>query len=115
MNDLHKNIGKRLRYIREIFNEGSKLSADQFAFILDETGDKIRNYELGRAKVRVRLLHTLYYKGINPTYIITGEGEVFADNQEGRALKSKIRKNKIKGKISNENGIIKAVAGKIDD
>lgn len=114
MENINQEIGSRLREIRDIFHEGVKLSADQFAFILDETGDKIRNYELGRAAVSVRLLRKLHEKGINPTYIITGEGDIFADNKAGEKRRETIKQNYEKGKLESENKIILAAAGILD-
>ncbi len=91
MDNLIKNAGNRLREVRHIFNEGDKLSAKQFAYLLDETQDKILNYENGRAAISLQLLVNLYYRGVNPVYILTGEGEIFADNEAGKSLKSKIK------------------------
>ncbi len=88
--DLNKEIGKRIKNIRLIFNEGGKLSANQFGFLLKESGDKIRNYELGRTAVPVRILLSLYNRGINPIYIISGEGSMFADTKAGRAFAKKL-------------------------
>lgn len=90
MSTFSEEVGERLKQIRFIFNEGGKLSADQFAFILGETRDKIANYELGRAGLPVRVLLELYKRGINPVYIITGEGSIFADNREGGNFRYKI-------------------------
>lgn len=95
MDDLTKIIGKRLKFIRHIFNEGGKLSVEQFAYILDETGDKMRNYELGRAALPNRVLYTLHYRGINTTFIITGEGDVFNITPAGYKLKKIIKYKKI--------------------
>jgi len=95
MNSYSEEVGARLRQVRSIFNEGGKLSADQFAFLLGESRDKIANYELGRAGLPVRVLYELYKRGINPIYIIAGEGSVFADNIEGENFKEKV-KEKIK-------------------
>ncbi len=95
MDDLTKIIGKRLKFIRYIFNEGGKLSVEQFAYILDETGDKMRNYELGRASLPNRVLYTLHYRGINSTFLITGEGEVFNLTTAGYKLKKVIKYKKI--------------------
>jgi hypothetical protein len=91
MENLNKEIGKRLRFVRSIFNEGGKLSAAQFAFLLGETLHKILNYELGRAQVPPSLLIKLYQRGINPIYILTGEGSVFAPNHAGRKLEEKLK------------------------
>ncbi|MCX7880412.1 MAG: helix-turn-helix domain-containing protein [Ignavibacteria bacterium] len=86
MENLNREIGERLRFIRSIFNEGSKLSANQFAHILNETLHKILNYETGRAQVPPSLLISLYRKGINPIFILTGEGSIFAPNTAGTEL-----------------------------
>lgn len=89
MKDLNKEIGARIRFIRSIFNEGAKLSASQFAHLLGESVHKILNYELGRAQVSPSFLVSLYRRGINPTYILTGEGKIFAENKAGRELEQK--------------------------
>ncbi|MGB9913895.1 MAG: helix-turn-helix domain-containing protein, partial [Candidatus Kapaibacteriota bacterium] len=86
MENLNKEIGERIRFIRSIFNEGGKLSASQFAHLLGETMHKILNYELGRAQVPPSFLATLYYRGINPIFILTGEGSIFAPNRAGEVL-----------------------------
>lgn len=83
-------IGNRLRFIRSIFNEGSKLSAEQFAYLLDETRDRVINYELGRASIPIRVILELYKRGINPVYLIAGEGEIYAKNSAGKQLKERI-------------------------
>jgi transcriptional regulator with XRE-family HTH domain len=91
MNNLHKEIGIRLKLVREkIFNEGVRLSASQFARLLGTTEDKIRNYELGRSSVPVEHLVKLYRKGINPVYILSGEGSYFAENKAGNLLRHRI-------------------------
>ncbi|ROL56278.1 XRE family transcriptional regulator [Bacteroidetes/Chlorobi group bacterium Naka2016] len=90
MENLNKEIGERIRFIRSIFNEGGKLSATQFAHLLGETMHKILNYELGRAQVPPSFLVTLYKRGINPIYILTGEGSIFAPNIAGRELSQKL-------------------------
>lgn len=122
MKELNILIGKRLREVREIFNEGGKMSTAQFAFLLSETRDKISNYENGRSAVPVKVLAELYRRGINPTYIITGEEEIFADNEAGKIFKEKIRGkilNIPESKISDDNKekykYLKAVAGIIPE
>ncbi len=90
MNDLKNSIGKRLREIRNIFLEGDKVSARQFANALGETKDNIANYENGRANIPNRLLLRLYERGFNPIYILSGEGSIFAENENGDTLKEKI-------------------------
>lgn len=90
-----KNIGKRLRIVRSIFNEGNKLSTEQFAYLLGESRDNIANYEHARAAVPVRVLIELYNRGINPTWIITGEGSLFADNAAGQAFRKKLEQRNI--------------------
>ncbi|MFW5702163.1 MAG: hypothetical protein ACOCX7_04370, partial [Bacteroidota bacterium] len=50
----------------------------------------IRNYESGRTSIPARLLAELYYRGIAPVYMLTGEGPMFADNERGRELAARI-------------------------
>lgn len=112
MQNYSLEVGKRLREVRSIFNEGTRLSSEQFAYLLDETGDKIRNYELGRATVPIRLLYALYQRGINPIYLISGEGNMFADNIAGRNFIEKIAQ-----RVSFEETdtiMLKAAAGTIE-
>ncbi len=90
MENLNKDIGKRLRQVREIMNEGSKLSAEQFAYLLGETRDKIANYESGRAALPVRILYELFNRGISVEFILTGNGSIFAENEAGKLFESKI-------------------------
>lgn len=91
MGRLNLQIGKRLKKIRiEIFGEGIKLSAAQFAQLLNESEYKIRNYESGRSSVPVDLLVKLHHKGINTAYLLTGDGSVYAENRAGRQLREKI-------------------------
>jgi hypothetical protein len=129
--DINQVIGMRIRQVRHIFNEGTKLSAEQFGHLLNETRDRIMNYELGRAAVPLRMLIELYNRGINPLYLLTGDGELFADNPPGRRLQRQIQeKNTIpktkqtyirnirKLKINPEDydlqtPVIKVAAGKI--
>jgi transcriptional regulator with XRE-family HTH domain len=79
-----KEIGKRLKEIREKHYAKFKLSISDFA---DELGEKmfnIANYEAGKANLPNRVLVALYDKGFNPSFILIGEGPLFADNYAGR-------------------------------
>ncbi len=98
MENIIKDSGGRLKEVRLIFNQGQKLSSEQFAYLVDETSDRIKNYELGRASIPLRLLHQLYKKGINPNYIISGEGGMFAQNSQGLFLKKSISEKAQKNK-----------------
>jgi len=83
-------VGRRLKLIRQISNEGGPLSASQFAFLLDETRDRITNYERGVTSVPIRLLYKLFQRGINPIYLVTGEGYLLAENEQGIGFYEKI-------------------------
>ena len=85
-------VGKRLSEVRKIFNEGGEIPITQFAFLLSESRDKLSNYENGRSAIPIKLLHELYIRGINPIYILSGEGEVFADNNAGEIFRAQIKK-----------------------
>jgi len=119
-----KHIGRRLRIVRSIFNEGSKLSTEQFAYLLGESRDNIANYEHARASVPVRVLLELYCRGINPTWIITGEGSIFADNEAGRLFRNRlelrniniseiIKVEQVKYDENQAIGVLKVAAGRI--
>lgn len=96
MENIKKTVGERLKEVRYIFLEGEKVSRNQFAYAIGENKDNVANYEIGRANIPNRVLTTLYERGFNPTYILTGEGSLFADNESGRALRDVIsaKKNK---------------------
>ncbi|TAL67611.1 MAG: hypothetical protein EPN82_14260 [Bacteroidetes bacterium] len=94
MDGLQKQIGMRLKEVRNIFFEGGKLSARQFALAVNETKDNIANYENGRANVPNRLMVTLYRRGINPIYLLTGEDSIYAPNEAGRILEKRINSGK---------------------
>ncbi|HRT68142.1 MAG TPA: hypothetical protein P5216_05330 [Bacteroidota bacterium] len=123
MDEINKAIGKRLRLIRNIFNEGGKLSAQQFAFLLNETRDKIISYELGRSAIPIRMLIELYNRGINIIWLLTGEGDIFAKNEAGRRFKQNIKfdinsKSEIEKLMKIDDAdhdfpILKVAAGKI--
>lgn len=125
MENINRNIGKRLRIVRHIFNEGTKLSAEQFAHLLDITRDKLINYEIGRAAMPVALLYNLYKRGINPVYIISGDGSVFANNAEGNRLQQlSMRRQSVVSKIksldndSDTNGdipMLRVAAGRLTE
>lgn len=116
MDELNRNIGIRLKQIREIFNEGSKLSVMQFAYLLDESRDKIANYESGRTSVTPKLIIELYRRGVNPVYLLTGEQSLFADNEAGRKFHQSLKSRNIQLKENGANlRIYRAAAGKIAD
>lgn len=92
---LAKEIGSRLRFIRNIYHEGTRLSSKQFAHLFNESLHRILSYEQGRSNVPVYLIYQLYYRGINPIFLITGEDSLFAPNKAGKELNAKI-----KGKVS---------------
>jgi len=83
-----KEVGRRIRAIREIFNEGGRISTTQFAYLLGETRDIVNNYENGRTNLNASTLLSMYYRGINPVFIISGDEDIFANNSEGRRLRS---------------------------
>jgi hypothetical protein len=92
MKNEQKEIGKRLKDMRNIFNNGYKCSIEQFSEVLSESKYNISNYELGKANIPNRTLNSLYSVGINPIFILTGEGDAFAPNQAGKDLKEKCQK-----------------------
>ncbi len=92
MKSEQKDIGNRLKEIRKIFNNGYKCSLEQFSELLGESKFNIANYEQGKANIPNRTINALYAIGINPIYIISGEGDKFAPNLKGKDLKEKCSK-----------------------
>ncbi len=123
-NDYLKNIGQRLRFVRSIFNEGKKLSTEQFAHLLGESRDNIANYEHARASVPARVLIELYKRGINPTWVLTGDGDVFTNNLQGKQRRKLMKERgidmseikelaKVEFEEHKEVKVLKVAAGKI--
>jgi transcriptional regulator with XRE-family HTH domain len=87
MDALKKNIGRRLKEIRLFVFDGMTINV--FAEMLSEKPANISNYEQGKANIPNRVLVELYHKGINPIYILTGEGakkrENFTESISGEA------------------------------
>lgn len=90
MNNLQTEIGKRLQEVRNIYNSGYKAGIEQFAAELGENKFNISNYEHGKANVPPRIFVALFEKGFNPVYILTGSGDIFADNENGRTRRNNI-------------------------
>lgn len=88
---LAKEMGNRLRFIRNIFHEGTRLSSNQFAHLFNESLHKILSYEQGRSSMPVSLIYQLYQRGVNPIFLITGEGSIFAPNKAGEELFEKLK------------------------
>ncbi|MCX6155789.1 MAG: hypothetical protein NT007_16710 [Candidatus Kapabacteria bacterium] len=100
--ELKQEISERLRFIREnLIVKGIRLSAAQFADMFDTSEDKIRNYENARSNVSIELLILLYRHGINPIFLLTGEGSWFAENKAGKQLASDFKTSKNAGLITN--------------
>lgn len=95
MEEINRVIGKRLQDVRRIYNNGFRCSVEQLASEIGESASNIRNYECGKAGIPNRVLLALYHKGINPIYIISGEGKIFAPNEAGSALEAKTIDNKM--------------------
>ncbi|MEI6091301.1 MAG: hypothetical protein WCR42_12675 [bacterium] len=123
---LNPGIGIRLREVRALFNEGGKISATQFAYLLNTNRDKISNYETGRSSLPLEIIYLLYQRGINPVYLICGEGSMFASNAEGIKFELKINtraNSEVEPKKQNARVVgriyegikLKAAAGMIDD
>jgi len=135
----NKDLGWRLKAVRLVYNEGIKLSVEQFAHLIDITPEKLQNYETGRSAIPPIVLVSLYNRGINPVFLLTGGGDPFASNNVGENLQNNIllkninydsaiknfitkEKNKEELLIGSTNtkehslipSIIKASAGKIE-
>ncbi len=72
-------IGKRLQEVRNKYISSRKLSTLEFADLINESKFNISNYESGKANIPNRVLVELYKKGINPTWILTGEQSIYVN------------------------------------
>lgn len=128
MFEQQKEIGRRLQEIRNIYNGGFKASIEQFSAELNENKYNISNYEAGKASIPNRVLFSLYEKGFNPIYILSGEGSYFAENDEGQKKSFGFNENstnnikiidnssfnkKIIGKLGKQASKLNAAAGKL--
>lgn len=105
MNELETGIGQRLKEVRINHIAERKLSINELAELLDESQFNISNYESGKANVPNRVLIKLYRQGINPTWVLTGEEEVFS-------VKAREKQNKL---LSNFNAGDLAVLARAGD
>ncbi len=74
MKALNKEIGSRLRQIREHLVETQTVFAQRFGLSRDD----VANYELGRCDIPTRVLAELDRMGINLSWLLNGRGEMFA-------------------------------------
>jgi hypothetical protein len=93
MEKIQNEISNRLKEVRTRHYETFKLSTAQFSKELEESEFNLQNYESGKASIPNRLLIALYYKGINPIYILTGEGDVYTDTPQGIARRNRVLKS----------------------
>ena len=88
---LNKQIGNRIKAVRSIYNEGIRLTVEQFSHLLNISSEQLFNYENGRSSLPINIIYELYNRGINPYFIITGEKDALADNKVGNELRQKIK------------------------
>ena len=74
MTDQSKEIGSRLRQIREHLEETQTVFAERFGLSRHD----ISNYELGRCDVPTRVLAELDRMGFNLSWVLNGLGKMFA-------------------------------------
>jgi transcriptional regulator with XRE-family HTH domain len=86
----NKQIGNRIKAVRSIYNEGIRLTVEQFSHLLDISNEQLLNYENGRSALPINILIELYNRGINPIFILTGEADVLAGNKAGNELRKKL-------------------------
>ncbi len=74
MTDQNKEIGSRLRQVREHLGETQTVFAERFGL----TRHDIANYELGRCDIPTRVLAELDRMGFNVSWVLNGWGEMLA-------------------------------------
>ena len=94
-NEFNKIIGKRIKAIRSVYNEGVRLTVKQFAHLLGISKNQLLNFESGRTALPINILFELYNRGISIVFIVAGDGDVFANNNCGKSLKQKLLNNSI--------------------
>lgn len=72
MTDQNKEIGSRLRQIREHLNETQTVFAERFGLSRDD----ISNYERGKCDIPTRVLAELDRMGLNLSWLLNGRGEI---------------------------------------
>jgi len=73
LTDQNKEIGSRLRQIREHLGETQTVFAERLGLSRDD----IANYERGRCDIPTRVLAELDRLGFNMSWVVNGEGEMF--------------------------------------
>ena len=71
MKEQNKEIGFRLRQIREHLGETQVVFAERFGMSRHD----ITNYELGRCDIPTRMLAELDQMGFNMSWVLNGRGE----------------------------------------
>ena len=88
---LNIQIGNRIKAIRNVYNEGIRLTVEQFSHLLDISNEQLLNYENGRSALPINILLELYSRGVNPMFVLTGEGDALGNNDAGDDLREKFK------------------------
>jgi transcriptional regulator with XRE-family HTH domain len=83
-------VGDRIKQFRSIYNLGSKISSVQLAHRLEVEPALLRNYESGRSSLPLGLLLKIHNIGLGMHFVLTGEGLMFSDTEEGHRLKAEM-------------------------
>lgn len=95
--NLKKAVGSRLKICRQIlFPESLQ---EDFAKLLSTTDvsvskQNISDWETGKSTVSIQVQKRLFELGINISWLVAGEGSMFADNEAGRSLQAKNQPSK---------------------
>jgi transcriptional regulator with XRE-family HTH domain len=89
-----KEIGKRIKKVREVLN----LTQKELCDIIGIGRAILTKYENGDLIPSQKFLKLLKYElKVNPNWILTGEGEMFLNNEKEKIIK--IEKQDVKGKL----------------
>ena len=85
------DFGQRLEYFLEIANIPKIKLAEMFHV----SKTSITSYVQSRSEISFANLYLLHQKGCNLTWLITGKGEMFADNEYGNLLERKVVRSEV--------------------
>jgi transcriptional regulator with XRE-family HTH domain len=95
LNFIMKTFEERIRHIR------GTLTMEEFAVFIGATKQKVHNYESGKVKPGFDIFENIAKAGYNVNWLLTGEGEIYNETENSKAVEFVKEITKLKEK--NEN------------